>query len=77
MFEQVRDIIATYKRIDPKSVTMDSALVKDLGLSSLDLVSLVSIFEDTFDFELDEEAIPKISKVADIVQLLEEALENN
>lgn len=77
MFEQVRDIIATYKRIDPKSITMDSALVKDLGLSSLDLVSLVSIFEDTFDFELAEEAIPKISKVADIVQLLEEAQENN
>lgn len=75
MFEQVRNIIATYKRIDPNTITMESSLVKDLGLSSLDLVSLVTIFEDTFEVELAEEAIPQISKVADIVEYLNQAQE--
>lgn len=75
MFEQVRNIIATYKRIDPNTITMESSLVKDLGLSSLDLVSLITIFEDTFEVELAEEAIPQISKVADIVEYLNQAQE--
>lgn len=73
MFEQVQNIIATYKRIDPNIITMDSSLVKDLGLSSLDLVSLITIFEDTFEVEVSEKALPTISKVADIVNYLNEA----
>lgn len=72
MFEQVRDIIAAYKRIDPQTVTRESLLVRDLGLSSLDLVSLVAIFEDTFEVELSEEALLQINKVADIVDYLNE-----
>ena len=45
MLEKVVKIIADYQKIDPATVTPDSRLVADLGLSSLDVVMLLCQFE--------------------------------
>ncbi len=56
-------------------ITKDSALVDDLGLSSLDVINLVTEFEDEFDIEIPDRIIPTLRTVGDIVSYLEENAE--
>ena len=48
----------------------ESRLVEDLAIDSLDLVSLVLRFQDQFDVVIDEDAVPNLCRVADIVAYL-------
>ncbi|MBR6222101.1 MAG: acyl carrier protein [Lachnospiraceae bacterium] len=74
MFERTVEILKDY--IDSaEEVTMDSALVDDLGLSSLDVINLVATFEDEFDIEVPDRVIPTLRTVGDIVNYLEENAE--
>ena len=74
MFERTVEILKDY--IDSaEEVTMDSALVDDLGLSSLDVINLVATFEDEFDIEVPDRVIPTLRTVGDIVEYLEENAE--
>ena len=71
MLEKVVKIIADYQKIDPATVTPDSRLVADLGLSSLDVVRLLCQFEDTFGIEIADEdlmTLQNIQSIADYVQ---------
>ena len=71
MLEKVIKIIADYQKIDPATVTPDSRLVADLGLSSLDVVMLLCQFEDTFGIEIADEdlmTLQNIQSIADYVQ---------
>ena len=51
---------------------METDLVKDLDLNSLDVVNIVVTFEDEFDIEIPDRVIGSLTKVADIVKYLEE-----
>ena len=71
MLEKVVKIIADYQKIDTATVTPDSRLVADLGLSSLDVVMLLCQFEDTFGIEIADEdlmTLQNIQSIADYVQ---------
>lgn len=71
MLERVSAILREYTSIDGTAITMDSALVDDLGLSSLEVINLVLAFEDEFDIEIPERVIPTMHTVGDIVRYLE------
>lgn len=71
MLERVSAILREYTDIDGTAITMDSALVDDLGLSSLEVINLVLAFEDEFDIEIPERVIPTMHTVGDIVRYLE------
>lgn len=45
MLEQVKEILAKYTEAE---IMDDSQLEADLGLSSFDMVSIVTVFEDAF-----------------------------
>ncbi len=51
---------------------MDSALIDDLCPSSLEMITIITEFEDEFDIEVPERIIPSIRTVGDIVKYLEE-----
>ena len=54
---------------------MDSALIDDLGLSSLDVINVVAAFEDEFDIDVPDRVLPTLRTVGDIVNYLEENAE--
>ena len=68
MFEKVKEIIQKYTE---KTVTPDANLTEDLGLTSLDVVSIVGEFEDTFDIEIEDEDILEFVTVTDIVDYID------
>ena len=53
----------------------DSALVDDLGLSSLDVINIVAAFEDEFGIEVPDRVIPTLRTVKDITEYLEKNVE--
>ncbi len=74
MFDRTVEILSEY--VDGGSeITMESALVDDLGLSSLDVINIVAAFEDEFDIEVPDRVIPTLRTVSDIVNYLEENAE--
>ncbi len=58
--------IATQKRLDPSRVSIDSTL-QELGISSLDAITIVYEIEDLFDIEVDNEELENLKSVRNIV----------
>ena len=69
MFEQVKEILMDYT--NATEITENSALEADLGLSSFDVVSIVTDFEDKFQIEIPDRDIGKFISVKDILDYLE------
>jgi len=70
MQEKVSSLLCSVAEIDPKSITMKSDLVNDLGLSSLDVVNLVVMFEQEFGVDIPDRQIMKFGTVGDVVEYL-------
>lgn len=51
-----------------------SSDLRDLGLDSMDLVEVVSVFEDSFDIRLADEALRDVKTANDLVVVIEGAL---
>lgn len=56
-------------------VTLDSELVDDLGISSMDILYVVSCLEEEFHVKISEKDIRKIYTVGDVVDLVCELCE--
>lgn len=64
MLEKVQRLLAKYTQ---EEISENSNLTKDLGLSSFDVVSIVTDFEDEFDIEILDRDIRKFVTVSDII----------
>ncbi len=71
MFETLVETIVNYVEVDPASITMDSRLVEDLGLTSFDIMSMMGELEETLDVEIEQEEAAGIVTVGDAVKYLE------
>lgn len=74
MFEKVKEMLEEALQIDPSEVTMDSVLVSDLGVNSLELADLILMCEEKFNIEISDEDIHKFVTVGDVVNYLAEAV---
>lgn len=70
-FETVRDIIANQLGIDKSRVTLESDIVNDLGLDSLDVVELVMAIEEEYGLVADDDAVATLKTVGDVVKYIE------
>jgi acyl carrier protein len=52
IFEKVKTIIANVIEEDEHEISIDSSLVDDLGIESVDLVDISAKIEETFDIEI-------------------------
>lgn len=68
MFEQIKSILEQYTGIT--DITEQSTLEDDLGLSSFDVVEIISELEDAFDIKIADRDIPKFVRVKDVVDYL-------
>ena len=71
MEEKVINIISSVCEIDKKDIKLDSNLINDLELESLDVVDLVVAFEEEFNIKIDDKDIKQFQTVEDIVKYLE------
>ena len=69
MLEKVKSILSQYTEV--AEITEESSLAADLGLSSFDLVSIVTDFEDHFDIEISDRDISGFVSVNDIWDYLD------
>ena len=68
MLEKVKYILSQYTEVI--EITEESSLTADLGLSSFDLVSIVTDFEDEFDIKISDRDIAGFVCVNDILDYL-------
>lgn len=72
MLEKVRNILEEYVDVPKEQITMETNLLNDLGLSSLDVVNMIVAFEDEFEIEIPDRKLSEIVTVGDVVKLLQE-----
>ena len=72
MFDKVKNILVEELQINEADITLESELVNDLGINSLELADLVMVCEEKFDIEINDEDIRKFLTVGDIVSYLSE-----
>lgn len=71
MQEEVIDLIARVLEIPKKRINENANLMSDLGLESLDLVDLVTAFEQEYNIEVLDKDIKNLQTVGDIIHYLE------
>lgn len=73
IFEKIKDIMEEELGKDRNEVTLESDIIKDLGLDSLDIVTLIMAVEDEYGFTADDDEIVNLKTVGDVVKYIENA----
>jgi acyl carrier protein len=66
--EEIGKIIAV--QLGVRKVSEADRIVEDLGAESADVVNIVAAVEDKYEIIIDEEAVPDIVTVGDMVELV-------
>lgn len=75
MLERMREIICEFVDMDPKEITLDTNIRKDLGLNSLELVNLAVDIEEEFDVEIPDKEVMGLETVADAIKIIEKYMD--
>lgn len=67
MLEELREIAKDYTEAE---INLDTMIKGELGLSSFDLVSMISDVETKFDVKIDDEDFANINTVEDLINLI-------
>ncbi len=71
MFEEIKAMLVEEMSIDAAEVKEDAEFINDLGFNSLEIADLVSLCEEKYDIDLEEDKIKEILTVGDFVKYLE------
>ncbi len=74
VFEKVQQLLADQLQIDPSTITMESRLFEDLHADSANVMIMVMDVEDAFNITVDDDVLPRIRTVGDIVTYLEKTV---
>ena len=72
MFEKIVSILQEYSGEDKSLIVPEARLTADLGLNSLDVISIVVAFEDEFGVEISNEDLRTFQRGSDIEAYLEQ-----
>ncbi len=73
-FEKLKELVAETLGCDIEKVTMEANLADDLEADSLAAVELVMAIEEVFGVTIEEDEMPNMKTVSDIVTLVEKKL---
>jgi acyl carrier protein len=73
--ERVRRVFATFKKMPPDEITMETTF-EDLGLDSLDGLNLIFELEEEFDIMVPDDKVQSMKSVAEVVEGVEYLLAN-
>ena len=73
IFERLLNVLANFElaEIDISQITMETTLMGDLGLSSVEFIMLACAIEEEFGGEIEVDTIPKIVTVSDACLYIE------
>ena len=71
ILEKIKEIMQEELGKDRNQVTLESDIIKDLGLDSLDIVTLIMAVEDEYGFTADDDEIVALKTVGDVVNYIE------
>ena len=69
-FEILKRIIMEYTTCRSEEITIDTSLIYDLELNSLDITNIVVAIEEEFDVEISDNDLRLLQTVNDIMLLL-------
>ncbi|WP_195237264.1 acyl carrier protein [Romboutsia sp. 1001285H_161024_C4] len=72
MFEKVVEIIREQLSVEDKEITMETSLMKDLEVDSLDAVEIIMALEDEFGVEIPDTGAENFKSIGDIVKFIED-----
>ena len=72
LLERLRMIIAEQMEIDQSLITESTSLTDDLGADSLDLLQIVTAFEDDFAISIPDEQFESMQTVGDALDRIAE-----
>ena len=75
IFEKLKEIIYDYLGDDEIEIRQDSLFIDDIGLSSLDMITIVGEVEDCFGIVVEDEAMPLIKTMEDAVNYIDKKIE--
>lgn len=68
---KMRNVISDQLGIDSDKVLEESSFTEDLEADSLDLLQLITAFEDEFGVSIPDEDFEKIDTIADALDIIE------
>ncbi len=71
MLERIIALLAEYVVLDPREITAETELQKDLGLNSLEFIHLVTVLEREFGVEIPEREAINFQYISDVIAYLE------
>jgi acyl carrier protein len=77
VYAKVRKVIAEVFKKDESELTLETRIVDDLGAESLDIITLLMEFEDTFDRKIPDEDVEKLLTVGDAVTYITNMLKES
>ena len=71
VFEEVKEIIVKYIKIDEDKITLESSLNEDLDADSIDIADVVMDIEEKYDIEFSDEDAEGLKTIKDLVSVIE------
>ena len=76
VFDQVKESLADILSCDADKIELDTDLVRDLGIDSIDTGELIMAVEDTYDIKISDKDAEDLKTVGDVVEFIEDHLED-
>lgn len=76
MKEKILDILADSAGVEVDTLTEETRLVADLGLTSFDLSDIVVAVEEELNIQIPDSLFPEIQTVGDVLRVVKEVSEN-
>ncbi len=73
ILERVINLLAAMTE-SKDEVTADSELIDDLGISSMDILFLITSLEEEFKIKIPVNAIRKMNTIADVAEIVDELI---
>ena len=70
-FDKIKAILAEQLDIDAEDITMETELVNDLGVDSIDAVELLMSIDAEFGVEIPDEEIENIRTIGDLTEYIQ------
>lgn len=71
MLDRLTELIQENTGDESITISEDTDLIADLGLSSLDLINIAYLAEEEFDIEIPDRAIQDFRTVGDVIAFIE------
>jgi acyl carrier protein len=69
----INNVFATMT--DVETIQEDDDLIEDLGISSMDTLTMISYLEEEFRITITERMLRKVATVGDLIDLVQSAME--